>query len=190
MIQDLPAMVRLGRYLIALTISCSLFTLGMMSQQMEPPARRHVEASSYELIDDNGNPIAVLRSRDGLPLLEFLDKGGQVVTTLRVLKDGSAFQLQQGDRIAVLEVTRDEARVVLRGSDSSTVLSQTAKGSAWTLSDAAGKPRVRLDAGDEGGHLRFHDDAGRQRLTLGVDPEGTPSIRIIDDKGQCVREIK
>lgn len=63
------------------------------------------------------------------------------------------------------------------------------RSSAMIMADQKGAPRVMLVANNESSTLDFKDSNGKTRLTLGVDNNNQPVLRVLDETGREVRNL-
>ena len=155
-----------------------------------------VRANKFELMDKQGKIRAVLGlSPEGEPRLALADPAGQMLAALSLEIDPKYTvekipTLRFFDRAGKIrnEIGLNrygDPTMVLYHKEGKTLasLNGTSKiGTEWILADENGRPRVVLNINRGGTHLSFFDEAGKARTSLGLKPDGSPTLVFSDEK--------
>jgi hypothetical protein len=155
-----------------------------------------VRAGRFELADQKGNIRAVLGlNPDGEPRLALANESGQILATIGLELDYKFTKdkiptvrfLDRGGKVrSEMSLNRaGDPLIILRNERGGTIVSLTGTdktGTEFLLMDENGVPRMVQNINRNGSNLSFFDEAGKVRAGLGLKNNGDPSLVFSDEK--------
>jgi hypothetical protein len=138
----------------------------------QSPAKRVVQASEFQLVDDGGNVRAKLFFQQGEPALVLFDSKGRFRTGVEVSRNGSGLVVtdpEHGNAQSGLLQTEQGPAIILNASPTGPgmTLQVLQNKPSITITDAQDKKRFQIGDLREGFGLRLFDDTERVIGTLG-----------------------